>query len=59
MGGETSPLDVGPDVEVAKEDEHEDHVARQQVLAPLGELTAHTQGVDGVGACDDKLDLMK
>ena len=35
-------LDVGMDVEVAEEDEHDDHVAGQEVLAPVGEVTAHT-----------------
>ena len=50
-------LDVGMDVEVAEEDEHDDHVAGQEVLAPEGEVTAHTYRVDCVGECHTKLHL--
>lgn len=48
---------VGLEVEVAKEDQHDYHVACKQVLAPNGEVAADAYGVNGMGEGDAKLDL--
>ena len=49
--------DVGVNVEVGEEREHDEHVSRQQVLAPRRELTLNVQAVEGVSQCDEKLHL--
>ena len=41
LGPVRAALDVSMDIKVAKEDEHDHHVAGQEVLAPDGEVTAH------------------
>ena len=55
--GESPPLDVRLYVEVAEQEEHDDHVADEEVLTPAREVTADADWVCRVSERDDKLDL--
>ena len=50
-------LDVRLEVEVAEQRQHDEHVASQQVLSPVGEITANTQRVECVQKRYHKLNL--
>ena len=42
-GAPLPALEIRLDVEVCEEDEHEDHVSREEVLTPVGEITRREQ----------------
>jgi len=49
--------DVGMDVEVGEEREHDEHVPGEQVLTPAREVTVELDTVERVRECDEELYL--
>lgn len=53
------PYYVGVNVEVCEEDQHEQHVAGQKVLAPGWKITSHVDRVQRMRKRYAKLDLKR